>query len=180
MGLHKATDRLDLSKQILLFKVSDLKSTKSYVSIMVLVFSGIFFLHDLYIDIVVEGKPLAHMLLEGGVFFAIMLVLLFEIGRVLRLSTKVSAGQAEITRFKTHLLQVIRDEFNRWGLTDAEQDIALMLIKGLSMQEIAEARNTKEKSVRQRATGIYAKAGVTNRYELVSYFIEDLIAPETS
>lgn len=50
----------------------------------------------------------------------------------------------------------------------------------MSMQEIADARGVKEKSVRHRATGIYSKAKVTNRNELTSYFIEDLLAPEVN
>jgi len=45
------------------------------------------------------------------------------------------------------------------------------------MHEIAEVRHVKEKSVRQQASGIYAKTGLANRYELTSHFIEDLLAP---
>jgi DNA-binding NarL/FixJ family response regulator len=51
------------------------------------------------------------------------------------------------------------------------------LIKGLSMREIVFARDVKEKSVRQQATAIYSKAGVSSRYELAAYFIEDLLIP---
>jgi DNA-binding NarL/FixJ family response regulator len=48
------------------------------------------------------------------------------------------------------------------------------------MQEIAEIRHVKEKSVRQQASGIYAKSGLANRYELTSHFIEDMLAPADS
>jgi len=168
---------LDIANEIVSFQLSDLAKTKSFISIGVLVFSMCFFLDDLYVDVVIEGKPLSHLLLEGGVFLSIMMVLIFEIGRVLKLTSKISATEKQITQFKTHFLDIIRNEFKLWNLTEAEQDIALMIIKGLSMQEIAEVRGVKEKSIRQRATGIYSKANVTNRNELTSYFIEDLLAP---
>jgi DNA-binding CsgD family transcriptional regulator len=169
--------KLDLANQIVKFKISNITKMKSYLSISVLVFSIWFFIDDLYIDVVVEGKPLMHLLLEAGVFCSIVLVLIFEIGRVLRLSSRISASENQISQFKAHLSDVIQSEFKKWNLTEAEKEIALMLIKGMSMQEIGDARGVKEKSVRHRATGIYAKANVSNRYELTSYFIEDLLAP---
>ena len=178
MTTKEERKKLDLANKIVNFKVSDITKTKSYISLTVLVFSMWFFIDDLYIDVVVEGKPLAHLMLEGGVFFSIVLVLMFEIGRVLRLTSKISASEKQVTQFKTHLSQVIKGEFMQWGLTDTEQEIALMLIKGMSMNEIADARGVKEKSVRHRATGIYSKANVANRNELTSYFIEDLLVPE--
>ncbi len=170
--------RLDTVNKIASFQLSDIAKTKSYISIAVLIFSICFFFDDLYVDVVVEGKALKHLLIEGGVFFSIVLVLIFEISRVLKLTSRVTATEKLVTQFKTHLSELIRSEFKSWNLTEAEQEIALMIIKGMSMREIAEARNVKEKSIRQRATGIYAKAGVTNRYELTSYFIEDLLAPD--
>jgi DNA-binding CsgD family transcriptional regulator len=54
-----------------------------------------------------------------------------------------------------------------------------LLIKDFSMQEIAEIRHVNEKSVRQQASGIYAKSGLANRYELSSHFIENLPAPSS-
>jgi DNA-binding CsgD family transcriptional regulator len=180
MTTNTGRKKLDLAKQIVNFKLSNIAKSKSYISIIVLVFSIWFFTEDLYVDVVVEGQPLTHLLLEGGVFFSIVLVLIFEIGQVLKLSSKVSDNDQQIHQLKKHLSDVIRDEFKRWKLTETEQEIALMLIKGLSMQEIGALRGVKEKSVRHRATAIYAKANVANRYELTSYFIEDLLAPDNT
>ncbi len=89
----------------------------------------------------------------------------------------ISVSQNENARLKENMAEVIRKEFDRWKLTKTEKEIALLLIKGFSMQEIGEIRDVKEKSVRQQATGIYTKARVSNRYELTSYFIEDLLDP---
>ena len=63
------------------------------------------------------------------------------------------------------------------AITPTEKKIALLLIKGLSMQEIVDIRHVKEKSVRQQSTWIYARAAVANRHELSACFIEDLLLP---
>jgi len=49
-----------------------------------------------------------------------------------------------------------------------------LLVKGLSMKEIADLRHSKEATVRQQATAVYRKAKVEGRQELASYFLEDL------
>ncbi|MFT5506165.1 MAG: DNA-binding NarL/FixJ family response regulator, partial [Gammaproteobacteria bacterium] len=122
-----------------------------------------------------EGLPISHVFLEAGVFLAITVALAFEIKQGVDLSHSVSVTQASIDRLKKQLHEVINDEFIRWKLSSSEKEIALFLIKGLSMKEIADLRSVKEKSVRQQSTGIYQKSGVANRNELVAYFIEDML-----
>ena len=57
-----------------------------------------------------------------------------------------------------------------------EKEVAWLLIKGLSIQEIADARNTKIGTVKSQSNAVYQKAGLQGRAELVSYFVEDLLA----
>jgi DNA-binding CsgD family transcriptional regulator len=71
-------------------------------------------------------------------------------------------------------------EFAKWGLTEAERDVALMLLKGLSHKEIAAARHTGEGTVRQQALGIYRKAGISGRSNLAAFFLEGLSLPRRS
>ena len=149
----------------------------SYISIIVLIIAAIFFVQDIYIDIIIEGKDFSHVFIESGVFITILLALAFEVTHAMKLTSTVYNTQQEVALLKKHLNDLIHEEFNRWKLTKTEQEIAIMLIKGFSMQEIAEFRNVKEKSVRQQATGIYSKSRLGNRYELTSHFIEDLLAP---
>ncbi len=42
----------------------------------------------------------------------------------------------------------IERQFERWQLTDAERSVALLLLKGLSLEEIAAARGTSERTAR--------------------------------
>lgn len=69
-------------------------------------------------------------------------------------------------------------QFRDWGLTDAERDIGLLILKGLSHKEIARLRNTTDATVRQQAQGIYRKAGLPGKTAFSAYFLEDLLASD--
>lgn len=76
--------------------------------------------------------------------------------------------------------EVMQKQFASWQLTESEQDVVLSLLKGLSFREIAELRETQEKTVRQQATGVYKKAGVAGRHELAAWFFEDMLEPPSA
>lgn len=71
---------------------------------------------------------------------------------------------------------VIHTQFEQWNLTPSEQEISMLLLKGLSFKEMSSVRNTKEKTVRQQASTIYSKANVEGRHELAAWFLEDFMA----
>lgn len=178
--IKQPPNRFDLLSHIVRYRLVEIGNSSSYLSIVVLMISAVFFIQDIYIDIQVKGENWSHVVFEGGVFLAVLLAFGFELRRVIQLQASVNVTQQEIMRLKGHLAEVIGDEFDRWNLSKMEREVALLLIKGLSMREIAFARDVKEKSVRQQATAIYTKAGVSNRSELAAYFIEDLLLPSTS
>ena len=68
----------------------------------------------------------------------------------------------------------IARQMEAWGLSSAELEIGWMILKGLQFKEIAAARGTSERTVRQQAQAIYAKSGIPNRTEFSAHFLEDL------
>jgi DNA-binding CsgD family transcriptional regulator len=88
---------------------------------------------------------------------------------------KYWSGIASKQRFG--LSQHIDAQFSEWQLTPAERDVALLLLKGFSMREIAKLRENSERTTRQQATTIYAKADVDGRAALSAFFLEDLLPP---
>ena len=72
------------------------------------------------------------------------------------------------------LNEAIDRQLGLWGLTQAEQEVAHLLLKGLSLKEIAEARATTERTVRQQAAAIYGKSKLEGRAQLAAFFLEDL------
>lgn len=73
--------------------------------------------------------------------------------------------------------QAVGRQFQEWGLTPAEQEVALLLLKGKSHKEIAAATGRSERTVRQHAVAAYGKAGVGGRAELAAFFLGDLALP---
>ena len=96
--------------------------------------------------------------------------------------TKMSSLREEIDEWKkrssTFLLEfesLIQSQFVIWGLTSAEKDVALLLVKGLSFSEIATIRGTTNNTVRNQAHTIYSKSNLKSRTELAAYFMEELL-----
>ncbi len=105
-------------------------------------------------------------------------------GRVGELEGRLrdSGEEAERWRREAHqalegLGAAIDRQCDRWALTDAERAVTLLLLKGLSMKEIAEARGTSERTVRQQALAVYRKGGLEGRAALAAFFLEDLLLP---
>ena len=69
----------------------------------------------------------------------------------------------------------IEREFERWKLTCAERSVAHLMLKGLRLKDIARARNTGDRTVRQQAQAIYRKAGLDGRTDLAAYFLESVL-----
>ena len=70
--------------------------------------------------------------------------------------------------------------FAKWRLTDAEREVALLLLKGLSHKQIAAQRHTTEGTVRQQGLVIYRKAGLSGRSALAAFFLQGLTLPRHS
>jgi DNA-binding CsgD family transcriptional regulator len=117
---------------------------------------------------------------RGRVEMAVVVALavaLIAIGKSYRdLLSENRSYQATVKLASGQLFQVITTKFRDWGLSESERDIALMLIKGFSVQEISELRNTRPGTVKSQSNAVYRKAGVSGRNELVAYFVEDLLA----
>jgi DNA-binding CsgD family transcriptional regulator len=85
--------------------------------------------------------------------------------------------RAESRSLLNGLGDAIDAQFSRWNFTEAEREVALLLLKGLSLKEVAAVRATSERTIRAQAAALYAKAGVTGRAALSAFFLEDLLAP---
>jgi len=73
--------------------------------------------------------------------------------------------------------EAIDRQFDAWGLTPAEREVALLVLKGHSHKRIARVTGRSEHTVRQHAGASYQKAGLGGRAELAAFFLEDLMLP---
>jgi DNA-binding CsgD family transcriptional regulator len=146
---------------------------------------------DLFTD-AHEGVHWWHLSAEGlvaiGALIGVILLLRgsFALKRILVAETQRSAAfEAEAAQWreqaKAHiagLSQEIDRQLASWKLTASEKEVAFLLLKGLSLKEIAETRSTTEKTARAQSTAIYEKSGLAGRSELSAFFLEDLLLPQ--
>ncbi len=145
---------------------------------------------DLFED-VAHGATLSHLtgellgMLVGLAGLAAMWRLLSAAMRRNRdLEVALDGTRADLRRWRGEAQEVLRglgaaidQQFGRWGLSPAEREVGLLLLKGLSLKEAAAARRTSERTVRQQALAIYRKAGLSGRAELAAFFLQDLLLP---
>ena len=93
-------------------------------------------------------------------------------------TARLSSMNNKLRNVKAQYLHEVENQFNDWSLTPSEKEVALFMLKGLSTQEIAAARNTKEKTVRQQASAVYAKSQLEGRYALAAWFFEEYLQQE--
>ncbi|UAA38644.1 response regulator transcription factor [Paraneptunicella aestuarii] len=146
------------------------------------------------LDVITDTRlqvPLWHIFEEGFIVLVsgvLAVYLIIEMRhRTKRLSTlsqdlrdtesKLQNMTEQFKQARHQYSEAIQNQLEAWQLSQSEKDVATLLLKGLSFQEIATLRNTKEKTVRQQASAIYAKAGLEGRHELAAWFFEDFLTP---
>ncbi len=127
-----------------------------------------------YIDI--DTYWFDHNIVEFLVVVSLGAAMIVIAGDLRYLLREHSSNKDSLRAASGELLKVIEAKFGQWGLTNSEREIALLLIKGLSVQEITQVRDTRPGTVKSQSNAIYRKSGVGNRTELVAYFVEDLLA----
>jgi DNA-binding NarL/FixJ family response regulator len=70
------------------------------------------------------------------------------------------------------LQSAIPRQFESWGMTKAEEEVGVLILKGFSHKKIANSRGTSEATVRQQAQSIYEKSGLHGKAALLSFFLE--------
>lgn len=87
------------------------------------------------------------------------------------------AWRASAEKALEGLGRAIDRQFDAWGLTPAEREVALLLLKGHGHKQIAGLTGRSERTVRQHAVTAYGKAGLGGRAELAAFFLQDLMLP---
>ncbi|KTF18367.1 helix-turn-helix transcriptional regulator [Pseudoalteromonas sp. H105] len=145
-----------------------------------------------FFDVLVDinlGVPLWHILSEALIVAISATGAIFLIKDIRARTANITSLKHQLTNSKNEIKNisqamkearhqysgVIQTQFSQWTLTRSEQEVAMLLLKGLSFKEISAVRNTKEKTVRQQASDIYSKADVEGRHEFAAWFLEDFM-----
>lgn len=141
-----------------------------------------------------EGVVLWHVLTEGVIGAVALAGMFYLLRGTVSLRHRLEKEIEDFTAFKKEadtwrtesrkyiegLALAIDQQLTKWNLTVAEREVAFLLLKGLSLKEVAEVRKTTEKTARVQSMAVYAKAGISGRSELSAFFLEDLLPPAPS
>lgn len=139
-----------------------------------------------------EGVKWGHLFFEGAaaVSAAVGLFFLIRSSFVLKhsldderqnsslLHAEAQKWHAQSKKYLEGLSHAIDAQLIAWNLTPSEKEVTFLLLKGLSLKEVAEARQTTEKTARAQSIAIYAKSGLGGRSQLSAFFLEDLLVPQ--
>ena len=138
---------------------------------------------DLYVDYG-EGAGVWHLVVEFIVVLVAMAGVVVMWRQLDRTRSELVSARVEAEIWKKESAELLAGlgvamerQFERWELSAAEKDVALLLLKGLSHKEIAIARNTSERTVREQGRAVYRKSGLSGRSALSAFFLEDLLLP---
>lgn len=138
-----------------------------------------------------EGISWGHFIVEGSAGLAAIAGLFFLMKESFLVKHSLEDERKNFSDFKVEaeawkvqskkylegLSQVIDQQLSDWKLSVSEKEVAFLLLKGLSLKEVAQVRNTSEKTARAQSIAVYAKSGLTGRSELAAFFLEDLLLP---
>jgi len=140
---------------------------------------ALFFLSDMLSSLIgFRTSPISWQnreLMEIGAAVGLVLGLGTGALALVRAHQRSAKAEAQLRVASGAFMELINDRFTEWGLTAAERDVALFAMKGLSILEISQMRQTSEGTIKAQTGAIYRKAGVSGRPQLLSLFIDDLI-----
>lgn len=135
----------------------------------------LFFMDDVLTDFVVSKTNSIHFYFELFFVVALMYLLITQVREIYSIKTDLVIANDKLTILKEGLSEAIDNQFNIWKLTNAEREVALLVIKGFSFAKISELRSVSEKTIHQQIANVYKKSNTKNRHEFMSGFLEDFI-----
>jgi len=117
-------------------------------------------------------------IVEALVTIALFFSLAFTANELRQLLSRHDRLEQQIKIASGAFSDVLEARFGAWSLTDAERQVAILAIKGFSIAEIATLRETKQGTVKAQCASVYRKADVAGRLQLLSIFLDDLMADD--
>ncbi len=106
-----------------------------------------------------------------------------KLALIRELESARSQGDHWRAKVESHMAGIRKEmekQFVDWGMTAAEKEIGLLILKGLSHKEIGILRGTSWATVRQQAQSIYGKSRLPGKTAFSAYFLDDVFATETA
>jgi DNA-binding CsgD family transcriptional regulator len=119
-----------------------------------------------------------HLPIEAVATLALLAAVALELHFLRGLMRRNAELERSLGIARGAVAEVIDAHFSAWGLSPAERDVALFLVKGLNTAEIAEVRGSAEGTIKAHLAAIYRKSGTRSRSDMLSVLIDSLVAGE--
>ena len=133
------------------------------------------FLWDVVHDLQEPLADLWHLVPEAMASLALFIGIGFEVVYLLHLLQRKASLERSVGMASAQLQDVIQSHFDSWKLTASERDVAALMIKGLSIAEIASVRGSADGTVKAHLNAIYRKSNARNRAEVLSHIMDAMI-----
>jgi DNA-binding CsgD family transcriptional regulator len=133
------------------------------------------FLNDVISDLSEVGSFEWNRVSESLAVVGLFGGIAFETGYLLRLLQRKAILERSVGMASSALQDVIESHFSEWNLTASERDVAALMVKGLSIAEIANVRGSAEGTVKAHLNNIYRKSDARNRAEVLSHIMDAMI-----
>jgi len=143
----------------------------------------LFFLFDIIFDVrdqiseatMYETFELIHLLFEG---FAVVAIgagiwLTFQYQTVLK--EQAENAEESLYYLKNDFDTLLKRKFAAWGFTDAEREIAILVLRGFTNAQIAELRETKVGTVKVQIHKLIQKTNSVSRTDFMAIFMDEFL-----
>ncbi len=159
-----------------------MNKNEKYLISFVFLFVTLFQIYDVYFDLTnnvrsshVQIQLMAITLSLIGLFSVWKKTLVYQ-SRLLFKKQQIDQLTEKYKEISVGISSSIDRQFQDWNLTQNEQEIGYLLLKGFSLREIADLRFCAEITVRQQCAKIYHKASLDSRTQFSAFFLEDYLS----
>lgn len=137
-----------------------------------------YFLFDVTRDYLTEayGPALSsHLVMETLANVVLAGAIALEAAYLRRLLRQQAHDERILSAASGALRDAMQAYFDDWSLTPAEAAVAELVIRGMSISDIAAQRGSAEGTIKTQLNAVYRKAGVSGRNQLVSVLVGELL-----
>lgn len=116
-----------------------------------------------------------HQISSALAVLALMAGIVFETFYLIGLLRRKANLERSVGMASSAFHDVIESRFSEWQLTASEHDVATLMVKGLSIAEIANIRGSAEGTVKAHLNSIYRKSSTRNRAEVLSAIMDTML-----
>lgn len=124
---------------------------------------------------IAEDGIIGEVMVEAAIALALVVGVFFGTWQLRQMLAETRLRATAVAVAQGALADLIRVRFAEWEFTPAQADVALFLLKGCDISDIAQLRDVASGTVRAQLASIYQKTGVTSQAQFMSLFLDDLI-----